>query len=43
MIDPDIGWNYNVQLEGSNLPSGDYVYTLSTPKFHTSKKMLLIK
>ncbi|MCF8265729.1 MAG: S8 family serine peptidase, partial [Melioribacteraceae bacterium] len=34
---------YSVQLDASDLASGVYVYTLSTPKFHASKKMLLIK
>jgi hypothetical protein len=38
----DVG-NYEVVFNGSGLPSGVYIYTLHTPKFVKSKKMVLLK
>ncbi len=34
---------YEVEFDASNLPSGIYIYTLSTGEFTQSKKMLLLK
>lgn len=34
---------YEVQFDGSNLPSGVYFYRLSTPEFSETKKMILTK
>ncbi|MCL4550881.1 MAG: T9SS type A sorting domain-containing protein [Bacteroidetes bacterium] len=35
--------NYEVQFDGTSLPSGVYFYTLNANEFFQSKKMLLIK
>ena len=35
--------SYNVKFDGSNLPSGLYLYKLTGDDFHLAKKMLLIK
>ncbi len=37
------GGRYNVDFNASNLPSGIYVYTLSTSQMHLSNKMTLLK
>jgi len=34
---------YNLYFNASNLPSGIYLYTLKTPKFTKTNKMILIK
>lgn len=34
---------YNVNFDGSNLPSGIYFYTLQTSEFTQTKKMMLVK
>jgi hypothetical protein len=34
---------YNISFNAANLPSGVYIYTISTSGFTSSKKMLLIK
>lgn len=34
---------YTVEFDGSNLPSGLYIYRLTTPYFTDSKKMLFLK
>jgi hypothetical protein len=36
-------YNINFSLNNSEIASGIYFYTLSTQKFNTSKKMLLLK
>jgi hypothetical protein len=35
--------NYNAEIDGSNLASGIYFYTLSSPEFVQTKKMILVK
>ncbi|MGE5352362.1 MAG: M20/M25/M40 family metallo-hydrolase [Syntrophothermus sp.] len=35
--------NYKVQLNGSSLPSGIYVYTIQAGQFRDSKKLVLLK
>ncbi|MBK7106889.1 MAG: T9SS type A sorting domain-containing protein [Ignavibacteriae bacterium] len=35
--------NYEVEFDGSNLPSGVYFYKLQSGDFIETKKMLLIK
>jgi hypothetical protein len=35
--------NYEVVFKGSDLPSGIYFYTLQTPKFSQTKKMVLLR
>lgn len=35
--------NYSVKFDASNLPSGTYLYRLSTPDFSETNKMILIK
>ncbi|MBK9228369.1 MAG: T9SS type A sorting domain-containing protein [Ignavibacteria bacterium] len=34
---------YNVQIEGSDLPSGVYFYELRTDDFREAKRMILLK
>ena len=34
---------YSITFNASNLPSGVYIYSISTPGFNASRKMLLIK
>jgi len=34
---------YKLDFNASNLPSGIYLYTLKTPKFTKTNKMILIK
>ncbi len=34
---------YNVQIEGSDLPSGVYFYELQTEDFREAKRMILLK
>ncbi|HEX2869010.1 MAG TPA: T9SS type A sorting domain-containing protein [Ignavibacteriales bacterium] len=34
---------YKVQFDGSNLPSGMYIYSIQAGEFRASKKLLLIK
>jgi len=35
--------SYEIRFDGSNLPSGVFVYTIKTSKYFASKKMMLIK
>ncbi len=35
--------NYEVDFDGSNLPSGIYFYSITSGKFHDVKKMILMK
>jgi hypothetical protein len=35
--------NYNIDFDGTNLPSGLYIYKIETPNFTDSKKMVLLK
>jgi hypothetical protein len=34
---------YNVQLDGSSLPSGIYVYSIKAGKYRDSKKLIVLK
>ncbi len=34
---------YEINLNGTNLPSGIYFYKISTPEYSTTKKMILLK
>ena len=35
--------NYNINFDGSNLPSGIYYYKLSAGNYSDTKKMILLK
>ena len=35
--------NYSVKLDGSNLPSGVYMYSIRVNNFLNTKKMILLK
>ena len=35
--------NYRVEFDAADLPSGTYVYRLSTPGFNVTKKMTVVK
>ena len=35
--------NYSVTFDGANLPSGVYIYTLSTGGYTQSKRMTMVK
>jgi len=34
---------YDIEFDGSSLPSGIYLYKLQTPNFTQTKKMILLK
>ncbi|MEJ2195970.1 MAG: T9SS type A sorting domain-containing protein [Ignavibacteriaceae bacterium] len=38
-----VAGNYSVQFDASNLPSGIYIYRLTSGQFTSSKKLILLK